>query len=72
MPYLSNEDLPPSIREHLPEHAPAIFREAFNHAWASYGSREPLRREETAHRIARPAIKRRYRKVGRDWTPIEP
>jgi cation transport regulator ChaB len=29
MPYASNSDLPPSVREHLPTHAQDIFREAF-------------------------------------------
>jgi cation transport regulator len=71
MPYVANEDLPPAIRRHLPPHAQDIFREAFNHAWQSYGAREPWRREEIAHRVAWSAVKRRYRKRGADWVPIE-
>lgn len=71
MPYAANDDLPPAIRRHLPQHAQDIFREAFNHAWQSYGAREPWRREEIAHRVAWSAVKRRYRKLGSDWVPIE-
>jgi cation transport regulator len=40
MPYPSNADLPLSVRAHLPEHAPEIFREAFNHALAHHGSEQ--------------------------------
>jgi len=69
MPYASNEDLPPSLRVHLPEHAQSIFREAFNHAWATYGAREPWRREEIAHRVAWAAVKRQYHKSNGDWVP---
>ena len=71
MPYAANEDLPPAIRRHLPPHAQDIFRAAFNHAWQSYGAREPWRREEIAHRVAWSAVKRRYRKLGSEWVPIE-
>ncbi|HWE17492.1 MAG TPA: ChaB family protein [Hyphomicrobiaceae bacterium] len=69
MPYASNDDLPPAIRRHLPEHAQDIFREAFNNAWRTYGAREPYRREEIAHRVAWAAVKKSYRKVGDDWVP---
>jgi cation transport regulator len=72
MPYATNDDLPPSIRHHLPEHAQDIFREAFNAAWRSSGAREPLRREEIAHRVAWSAVKKRYHKVGDDWVPYQP
>jgi cation transport regulator len=69
MPYATNTDLPPSVRSRLPEHAQDIFREAFNAAWRSYGGREPLRREEIAHRVAWAAVKKTYQKVGDDWVP---
>jgi len=67
LPYASNGDLPLAIRRHLPEHARDIFREAFNHAWRTYGAREPYRRQEIAHRVAWAAVKKSYRKVGDDW-----
>jgi cation transport regulator len=67
MPYASNADLPPSVRRHLPEHAHAIFREAFNHAFAAHA--DDPRREEAAHRIAWGAVKRSYVKVGTTGWP---
>ena len=65
MPYRSNEDLPPAVRAHLPDHAQDIFREAFNHAFAAHEG-DP-RQEEAAHRIAWAAVKRRYEKAGERW-----
>jgi len=66
MPYASNLELPPSVRNHLPSHAQDIFREAFNHAWQEYSGDE-----ERAFRVAWAAVKRSYRKHGRYWVPIE-
>ena len=65
MPYRVNADLPPSVRDHLPEHAQDIYREAFNHAFAAHAG-DP-RQEEAAHRIAWAAVKRRYKKVSDFW-----
>ena len=67
MPYLANDDLPISVRQHLPEHGQDIYREAFNHAWLQYAG-DP-RREEIAHRVAWAAVKRAYMKVGTVWVP---
>ena len=67
MPYASDDDLPPSIRNHLPPHAREIFRNAFNHAWQTYS--QSVRVEEIAHRVAWAAVKRRYRKSGAGWVP---
>lgn len=67
MPYFVNEDLPPAVRRHLPEHAQEIYREAFNHAWEEYAA-DP-RREEIAHRVAWAAVKKRYTKAGTEWVP---
>lgn len=65
MPYTSNAELPPGVRRHLPDSAQNIYREAFNHAWASYSG--DVRREEIAHRVAWAAVKRKYQKIGADW-----
>ena len=65
MPYRINEDLPPRVRTHLPEHAQDIYREAFNHAYAAHTG-DP-RQEEAAHRIAWAAVKRSYAKIGDQW-----
>lgn len=67
MPYLSNNALPSSVRNHLPPHAQDIYREAFNHAFVSHIG-EP-RQEEIAHRIAWAAVKRSYVKVCDQWVP---
>jgi len=50
MPYRANSDLPAPVQAHLPLHAQAIYREAFNHVFAAYVG-DP-RQEEAAHRIA--------------------
>jgi cation transport regulator len=68
MPYQSNAELPPRVRDRLPPHAQDIFREAFNHAWVEYAN-DP-RGEEVPYRIAWAAVKRRYRKIGESWVPI--
>ncbi|MGZ3340533.1 MAG: ChaB family protein [Reyranella sp.] len=70
MPYATNDQLPPSVRRHLPSAAQDIYREAFNHAWRTYGG-EP-RHEEIAHRVAWAAVKHRYQKgADGDWHPLE-
>ncbi len=65
MPYAINADLPPSVRNHLPDHAQDIYREAFNHAYAAHEG--DVRQEEAAHRIAWAAVKRTYVKSGESW-----
>lgn len=67
MPYARNEDLPPSVRDHLPEHAQDIFRAAFDAAFEAHAG-DP-RQEEAAFRIAWAAVKKRYEKVGSEWVP---
>ncbi|MEW6644111.1 MAG: ChaB family protein [Pseudomonadota bacterium] len=68
MPYQRNADLPSSVRDHLPAHAQDIYREAFNHAFASHAG--DARQEEIAHRIAWAAVKRSYIKVRDQWMPV--
>jgi cation transport regulator len=68
MPYLTTEDLPESVRRHLPSHAQDIYLSAFNNAWRAHI--DDPDREAIVHRIAWAAVKRRYRKQGEDWTPI--
>jgi len=67
MPYASNENLPYSVREHLPTNAQDIFRGAFNAAWRTYGRTDPAQLEEIAHRVAWAAVKKRYHKLGDTW-----
>ena len=63
MPYATNEELPPTVRAHLPEHALDIYREAFNHAYDRY----PHTDEGRIHRIAWAAVKRVYEKIAGQW-----
>lgn len=60
MPYATNENLPASVRGHLPPPAQDIFREAFNRAFERYD-------EATAFRVAWAAVKRRYAKIDGEW-----
>ena len=66
MPYQTVHDLPESVRDNLPEHAQEIYMEAFNSAWEQYDEPEERRadatREETAHKVAWSAVKRKYEK----------
>ena len=62
MPYQTLSDLPDSVRNNLPTHAQEIYRAAFNHAWDEYAARAADGREETAHKVAWSAVKKRYRK----------
>ncbi len=57
MPYESINDLPESVREHLPEHAQDIFKEAFNNAFEQYDHDETR-----AFRVAWAAVKKEYQK----------
>ena len=69
MPYAVNEQLPLPVRRHLPPAAQDIYREAFNHAWQTYG--RDVRREEIAHRVAWAAVKHRAHKEDGDWVESE-
>lgn len=69
MPYSSVEELPASVRTHLPPHAQEIYVGAFNGAWDEYGWEGPHEREKTAHRVAWAAVKRKYVKIGDSWMP---
>lgn len=62
MPYADIDDLPASVRAHLPINAQEIYRAAFNAAFSEYPARE-----DTARRVAWAAVKRRYRKKGPLW-----
>lgn len=56
MPYPQIDDLPDSVKQHLPKHAQEIFRAAFNNALEEYDN------EESAFRVAWSAVKRDYEK----------
>ena len=62
MPYASNDELPASVRQHLPAHAQDIFREAFNAAFDQYHGNEA-----TAFRVAWAAVKKQFERVSGEW-----
>ncbi|MCI0710307.1 MAG: ChaB family protein [Chloroflexi bacterium] len=66
MPYKSISELPDSVKDNLPKHAQEIYKEVFNSAWDQYDKPEERRgdasREETAHRVAWSAVKKKYKK----------
>jgi cation transport regulator len=72
-PYRQIEDLPERVRDNVPHHAQEIYLAAFNSAWEQYDEPEERRadasREETAHRVAWNAVKKKYGKddVTGDW-----
>lgn len=57
MPYNSVDDLPESVRQHLPKHAQEIYKSAFNSAWDEY-----KHDEARAHRVAWAAVEHEYHK----------
>lgn len=77
MPYRKTQELPESVRDHLPEHAQEIYRAAFNSAWDEYKDAGERRgdesREEAAHKVAWAAVKRQYEKDDRsgDWRAMK-
>lgn len=76
MPYSKREDLPDSVAHVLPAHAQDIYKEAFNSAWDEYKKPSDRKQggsqEETAHRVAWSAVKRKYQKGTDDkWHPKE-
>jgi len=76
MPYSSVNELPESVKSVLPDHAQDIYKEAFNSAYDEYKDEEDRRgdtsREETAHRVAWAAVKKKYEKGEDDrWHLID-
>lgn len=66
MPYNSKSELPDNVRNVLPDHAQEIYKEAFNSAYEEYKDSDKRRgdsgHEETAHRVAWEAVKKKYKK----------
>lgn len=62
MPYTSNADLPARVKDNLPEHAQAIYRSAFNSAYAEYDHNEAR-----ASKVAWAAVSHSYKKRGGKW-----
>ena len=75
MPYKNLNDLPEQVTDNLPKHAQEIYMEAYNSAWEEYKDPDERRaeatREETAHRVAWTAVKKKYEKQGKRWVSKE-
>ncbi|MBN1645094.1 ChaB family protein [Candidatus Woesearchaeota archaeon] len=71
MPYKTNKELPPRVKNNLPQGAQTIYRKAFNNAFMQYKTPSSRRyggtREEAAHRVAWAAVKNVYKKKGDKW-----
>ena len=52
MPYKNNNDLPDSVKNHLPSHAKDIYREAFNHAFEQYKDTDKRRGNDSRETVA--------------------
>ena len=71
MLYLSNANLPISVRQQLPPRAQDLYREAFNETWALHAG--DAGREEHASRAAWAAVRHRYHAMpGGQWQPNVP
>lgn len=75
MPYQTTDDLPDSVKDNLPKHAQEIYLAAYNSAWEEYKDPDERQgeatREETAHRVAWAAVKKKYEKQGDRWVSKE-
>lgn len=66
MPYQDISDLPKGMKNNLPKHAQAIYKEAFNNALSQYSNKSARRssadREVLTHKVAWSAVKHKYHK----------
>ncbi len=71
MPYHSKAELPDNVKNNLPQGAQTIYKEAYNSAEETYKDPEKRRggasKEESAHRVAWNAVKKKYEKKNGEW-----
>ncbi len=72
MPYNKLSELPDSVKNNLPKEAQEIYKEAYNNAWEEYADPKDRKdqeasQEETAHKVAWSAVKKKYVKEGKKW-----
>ncbi len=71
MLYLSNANLPISVRQQLPPRAQDLYRAAFNETWALHAG--DAGREEHASRAAWATVRHHYHAMpGGQWHPNVP
>lgn len=70
MPYNATSELPRGVKDNLPPLAQDIYKEAFNSAYEEYADSSKRKtasdREETAHKVAWSAVKKKYEKSDDD------
>ncbi len=76
MPYNKLSELPESVKNNLPKDAQEIYKEAYNSAFDEYSDPKDRKdqsssQEETAHKVAWSAVKKKYVKEGKKWVPKE-
>ena len=64
MPYAQVRELQKGVKNSLPKHAQDIYKEAFNSAYDQNDNYDSGQREESAHRIAWSAVKKKYERNG--------
>ena len=52
MPYRTDAELPPGVKDNLPPHAQDIYREAFNSVWQEYQDASKRRGNESLEEVA--------------------
>lgn len=71
MPYKNLSDLPERVKNVLPKHAQEIYQTVFNRVWTQFQGAEKtednLKKEESAHKIAWAAVKKKYKKIDGKW-----
>jgi cation transport regulator len=67
MPYKKKSELPEQIKNNLPDHGQAIWKEAYNSAYDEYGGNKDEKEERSA-KVAWAAVKHVYKKnESGDW-----
>jgi cation transport regulator len=66
MPYEKLTDLPDSVRDNLPKHAPEIYRAAYNSAEEQYDEEDRRHRVAWSERRRAKVREERRRQVGRE------
>lgn len=69
MPYHTVEDLPDSVRHHLPAKAQELYLKAFNSAWHTHGQQSDA--DAVCARIAWSVVKKEFEKSpSGEWVKI--
>lgn len=70
MPYAANSDLPPAVKDHLPDAAQTMYRKVFNSAWDG-SCKDAGNKDECAAKYAWGTVHKHYHKDGDKWVANE-